>query len=73
MLWVLLSAHSFFSLGHHATVASLRFEAAFVGIHGDINNYNLLLAGTLVGLNTLASQVRNGGGGRKRHSVCVCT
>jgi len=58
VLWIFLSSHSFFSFGHHATVTSLRFESAFVGIHGEITKYNLLLAGVLVGLNTLASQVR---------------
>ena len=57
VLWGMLSCHGFFSFGHHATVTSLRFEAAFVGIHGEITNYNLPLAGILVGLNTLASQV----------------
>ena len=58
VLWTLLSCHSFFSFGHHATVTSLRFEAGFVGIHGEITKYNLPLAATLVGLNTIASQVR---------------
>lgn len=57
VLWALLGSHSFFSFGHHATVTSLRFEAGFVGIHGEITKYNLPLAATLVGLNTIASQV----------------
>lgn len=57
MLWGLLGYHSFFSFGHHATVTSLRFEAGFVGIHGEITKYNLPLAAILVGINTVASQV----------------
>lgn len=57
VLWGLLGAHSFFSLGHHATVTSLRFEAAFAGIHGEITKCNLPFAAVLVGLNTIASQV----------------
>ncbi len=57
VFWIFLGSHSFFSFGHHATVTSLRFEAAFVGIHGEITKYNLPLAALLVGLNTMASQV----------------
>lgn len=47
----------FFGIGHQATVTSLRFEAAFVGLHGEVTGTNLYLAGLLVGMNTLASQV----------------
>ena len=36
---------------------SLRFEAGFVGIHGNIAGLNLLFAGALVGINMLSSQV----------------
>ncbi len=56
--WGLMSCQFFFGLGHHATITSLRFEAAFVALHGDITWYNLPIAATLVGLNMLASQVR---------------
>lgn len=48
----------FFGLGHQATVNSLKIEAGFVGLHGDMKSVTLVLAGVLVGLNTLASQVR---------------
>ena len=48
----------FFGLGHQATVNSLKIEAGFVGVYGDIRSVNLLIAGVLVGMNTLASQVR---------------
>ena len=59
VLWLFLGCHSFFSFGHHATVTSLRFEAGFVGIHGEITAYNLPLAAIFVGANTMASQVRS--------------
>lgn len=39
-------------------MTSLRFEAAFVGLHGAVTGTTLPLAGLLVGLNTLASHVR---------------
>lgn len=39
-------------------MTSLRFEAAFVGLHGAVTGAILPLAGLLVGLNTLASHVR---------------
>lgn len=39
-------------------MTSLRFEAAFVGLHGAVTRATLPLAGLLVGLNTLASHVR---------------
>lgn len=38
-------------------MTSLRFEAAFVGLHGEVTGANLYMAGILVGVNTLASQV----------------
>ncbi len=46
----------FFGLGHQATVNSLRFEAGFIGIYGNMNSAFLIMAGILVGINTLASQ-----------------
>ena len=52
-----MSFQFFFGFGHHAIVTSLRFDAGFVGLHGEIDGYSLLIAGTLVGINTLASQV----------------
>ena len=57
VFWGLLTCHTFFTFGHSTTVTSLRFECAFIGIHGEVNSYNLPLAGALVGLNTLGSQV----------------
>lgn len=38
-------------------MTSLRFEAAFVGLHGEVTGANFYLAGLLVGVNTLGSQV----------------
>ena len=60
VFWGLLTCHTFFAFGHSATVTSLRFECAFTGIHGEINSFNLPLAGALVGLNTLGPQVSTG-------------
>ena len=48
----------FFGFGHQATLTSLRIEAAFVGVHGEITGINAPLAAIFVGLNTLASQVK---------------
>lgn len=55
--WGLMSCQYFYCLGHTPTVTSLRFEAAFAVIDGDVSGVNLLAAGVVVGLNTLASQV----------------
>lgn len=52
-----MSSQFFFGFGHHATVVSLRFEAGFVGLHGEMSGVNLLCAGLLVGINMLSSQV----------------
>lgn len=58
VFWGLMCCQFFFGFGHQATVTSLRFEAAFVGLHGAVTGATLPLAGLLVGLNTLASHVR---------------
>lgn len=57
IVWGLMSCQSFYCLGHTPTVTSLRFEAAFTVVDGDISGLNLLTAGVVVALNTLASQV----------------
>ena len=57
VLWGLMSSQFFFGFGHHATVTSLRFDAGFVGLRGEMSGHNLLLAGLLVGLNMLGSHV----------------
>ena len=64
-----MSSHFFFGFGHHATVTSLRFEAGFVGLHGEMHSYNLPFAAALVGLNTLGSQVS---GNFSIHHGCPC-
>lgn len=38
IVWGLLSSQYFFSTGHQATIPAIRFEAAFVGLPGDMNN-----------------------------------
>jgi phosphatidylinositol glycan class O len=57
VLWGLVSSQYFFGFGHHATVVSLRFEAGFVGLHGEMSGLNLLCAGMLVGLNMIGSHL----------------
>ena len=36
-----MSSHYFFTSGHQATIPSIRFEAAFVGLPGDMKNIHL--------------------------------
>ena len=38
-------------------MVSLRFEAGFVGVHGEMSGLNLLSGAVLVGLNMLGSHV----------------
>ena len=38
VLWHLLSSYYFYCTGHQATIPSIRFEAAFVGFPGDMEN-----------------------------------
>jgi phosphatidylinositol glycan class O len=57
VLWGLTSSQSFFGFAHHATVTSLRFDAGFVGLRGEMSGFYLLFAGLLVGFNMLGSQV----------------
>lgn len=68
VLWGLVSSQFFFGFGHHATVVSLRFDAGFVGLHGQMSGLNLLCAGMLVGLNMLGSQVTCAS---DRHSIRI--
>ena len=37
-LWVLLACHYFYCTGHQATIPSIKFDAAFVGFPGDMEN-----------------------------------
>lgn len=55
VLWHLLSSYYFYCTGHQATIPSIRFEAAFVGLPGDMEN--LVLPGLLILLNTFAAPV----------------
>lgn len=50
-----LSSFYFYTTGHQATVPAIRFEAAFVGFHGDFQYYALPAA--LIYLNTFAAHV----------------
>lgn len=57
--WCVATTLFFHATGHETTIPSIKFDAAFVGIHGEVNSLlTFLIAGLLVGLNTLASQVR---------------
>jgi hypothetical protein len=37
----MMSSHNFYSSGHQATIPSIRFEAAFVGLPGDMESFYL--------------------------------
>ncbi|XP_060076738.1 GPI ethanolamine phosphate transferase 3-like isoform X2 [Ylistrum balloti] len=50
-----LSSFYFYTTGHQATVPTIRFESAFIGFHGDFQNY--ALPAILIYLNTFAAQV----------------
>ena len=51
----LLSTHFFYATGHHATIPSIRFEAAYVGFHG---NWNVqIIPAFLIFLNTYSAEV----------------
>ena len=57
--WSVVTTLFFHATGHETTIPSIKFDAAFVGIHGEVDSLpTFLLAGLLVGLNTLGSQVR---------------
>jgi len=47
----------YYATGHQPTLTGVRLEAGFVGQHGDMTGYKLVLAGLLVGLQTIAAQV----------------
>ena len=36
-----MSSYNFYSSGHQATIPSIRFEAAFVGLPGDMDSFYL--------------------------------
>ncbi|XP_028411816.1 GPI ethanolamine phosphate transferase 3-like [Dendronephthya gigantea] len=55
MTWMTMASHNFYSTGHQATFPAIRFEAAFVGLPGDMNSF--YLPGFLILLNTFASDV----------------
>ncbi|OWF39015.1 GPI ethanolamine phosphate transferase 3-like [Mizuhopecten yessoensis] len=55
VLHSVLSSLYFYTTGHQATVPAIRFEAAFVGFHGDFQNY--ALPAMLIHLNTFAAHV----------------
>lgn len=38
VLWHFLASYYFYCTGHQATIPSIRFEAAFIGFPGDIEN-----------------------------------
>lgn len=45
----------FYTTGHQATVPSIRFEAAYIGFHGDFTYY--FIPAILIHLNTFASHI----------------
>lgn len=55
LFWEILCSQSYFVTGHQNTVITIRWSAAFTGLHGDSNSYIIL--GILVLLNTFAAQI----------------
>ncbi|PFX20099.1 GPI ethanolamine phosphate transferase 3 [Stylophora pistillata] len=55
VVWYFMSSYYFYCTGHQATIPSIRFEAAFVGFPGDMEN--LVIPGLLILLNTFSSAV----------------
>ncbi len=55
VLWGLVSSNFFFSTGHQATVPNIRWDAGFVGLHGDHDCY--VFPAVLITLNTFAAHV----------------
>ena len=47
----------FFGLGHQAMVTTMRFTAGYLGIYGNVSGVTLIIAGVIVGINTLSAQV----------------
>ncbi len=55
LAWSLLSSEHFFATGHHATITTIRWEAAFHGFHGDWTNH--AIPALLISMNSFASQI----------------
>ena len=55
VLFVLLASNSFFSTGHQATIAGIRWDAAFHGFSG--NHSTVWIPAFLVVLNTFGTQI----------------
>ena len=53
VLWYLMMIQLYYATGHQPTLTGVRLEAGFVGQHGDMTGYKLVLAG----LQTIAAQV----------------
>lgn len=51
----ILSSNFFYSFGHQATIPAIRFEAAFIGFHGDWNNK--IIPATLIHSNMFAAEI----------------
>ena len=58
--WCMMTGLYFHATGHEPTIPSIKFDAAFVGMHGEVESF--VVAGILVAMNMLTSQV----------CVCVC-
>jgi len=51
-----LSTFFFYTTGHQMTVTTIRWEAAYVGFHGDFSKLMYFIPAILIHLNTFASQ-----------------
>ena len=54
-MWGLISSNFFYATGHQATIPNIRWEAAFVGFHGDHNYY--AFPALLITFNTFAAHI----------------
>jgi len=58
VLWHLMITQLYYATGHQPTITGMKLDAAFVGVHGEMVGYKLVLGGFLVGLNALVAQVK---------------
>ena len=53
----MIGSHFFYATGHQATITSIKWEAAFVGFHGDFERYMYPVAAALIVMNMFASHI----------------
>lgn len=58
VLWHLMMVQLYYATGHQPTLTGVKLDAAFVGQHGDMLGYKLVLGGFLISLHTFIAQVK---------------